>query len=144
MNRKAETDVSSDLLTKEVIFIILTLGFIVGMFFVIDSKTDGASTLEEYYSKEISRMINSASPGDIIEIQVHDATEIAQKNEIDFNEIFNFHNSENEICVRLTRARQTCYYYFNDISIPNSEIKFGLGENDGNTLVFQVAEKSNE
>ncbi len=144
MNRKAETDVSSDLLTKEVIFIILTAGFIIGMFFVIENKTDGAFLLEEYYSKEISRIINAASPGDVIEIQVHDATIIAQKNELNFNEAFNFHNSENEICVRLTRARQTCYYYFNDVSVQNSEIKFGLGENDKNTLVFQVAEKSDE
>ena len=114
VNRKAET---GDIVMDNIIYLILLILFFVGMLAFVNSKMNGAPLFEDYYAKEIVKIIENSSPGDEIVIDVHKATEIAKKNKIANEEIFSFDNFKNEVCVKLSPGRASCYSYFNDVSV---------------------------
>jgi hypothetical protein len=135
MNKKA-----SETLMDNFVYLILLVIFISILGFYIWSQMNGASIYSDYYSKEITKIINTAKPGDTINLDVHKATEIAQKNDIPLSrskELFTFNNPENEVCVKLSKGRKTCYHYFNDVDIINPEVKLGVPTNK---LVFEIIE----
>ena len=137
MNRKA-----SETLWDNAIYFILAVIFFSGLMYYILNQKNGASIWEDYYAKEISRVINLAKPGDVITLDIHKATEIAQKNKLSSNsEIFTFDNKNNEICVKLSLGRKKCYSYFNNVDIINQRIEFGVPIN---ILKFDIWEKQNE
>jgi len=114
MNKKA----TAELLKDQAIFLILAILFLVMMFTFINHEKNNAGVWEEYYAKEIVKTINSASAGDEIILDVHKATEIAQKNKLQSNsEIFTFDNKNKQACVKLGQGRKTCYNYFNNVNI---------------------------
>ncbi len=124
---------------QNVLYIIIVIIFIVGIFLFVQNQQNGASIWEKYYAKEISKVINLAQPGDSITLDIHKATEIAQKNKLSsFSEIFQFDNSNNELCVKLSLGRKTCYSYFNNVDINNIKIELGTPIN---ILKFEVTEK---
>ncbi|MFH1803240.1 MAG: hypothetical protein ABH864_07395 [archaeon] len=126
-------------LKANVIYILLTIAFIVLLGAYVWDQPNGASVWAEYYSKEIARMINVAEPGQTITLDVHKATEVAYNNYFrDQNKIFEFHNERNEVCVKLTTYRKTCYTYFNDVDIVEYKIIPGRPIN---LLEFTVQEK---
>ncbi len=131
-----------DLVMQNALYVILVIIFVAGMFFFIQGQQNGASIWEKYYAKEISRVINLAQPGDSITLDIQKATEIAQENELQtFSEIFQFDNINNEICVKLSLGRKSCYYYFNNVDIVNTQIELAVPEN---ILKFKVIEKQKE
>lgn len=134
MNRKA----SDDVLMSNVIYIILTVTAFALTFFIVRSHYNGASTWEEFYSKELTKVINLAESGDAVILDIHKATEIALDNEVPFNEIFAFDNLEKEICVKLSKGRKTCYSYFNNVDVVNYEVK--IAQPEKNVLVFEIRE----
>lgn len=138
MNRKAQSKILWNNISKLIILIL----FVAGIYIFISGQLNGAFVWSDEYSKEISKVINLASPGDKIELDVHKATSVALNNEVPLNEIFSFDNTNNEICVKLSRGRQTCYSYFNNVDIINPQIK--LAQPNKNILTFQIAEKPEE
>ena len=50
------------------------------IFFGVLDKKESSATYTDYYAKETARLINYARPGDVITIDIHDATKIAKKN----------------------------------------------------------------
>lgn len=113
MNKRA-----SSILYTNVLFLIILIVFFVGMLSFVYSKMNSASVWEDYYAKEIVKVIDLSKPGDTIVIDVQRATEIAQKNKIaNFEQIFSFDNFNNEVCVKLSLGRASCYNYFNDVNV---------------------------
>lgn len=107
-------------------------------------KSSGGSLKEEFYVKKISLLLEYSKPGDEVQLNVHDATKIALSNGIpsgELNSIFNFDNLNNEVCVKLTRGRKTCYQYFNSVDVIEPRIKLGLGDEGTNVLTFKITEK---
>ncbi len=140
MDKKASI---GKLLTDHAVYITIILAFLVGMFLFINSQMNGAAIWEDYYSKEISKVVNIAQPGDEITIDIHKATEVAKRNDmINFDETFVFHNKDNKICVKLSLGRQTCYKYFNNVDIIDKKVR--LAEATVNILTFKIIEKQNE
>src|SRR3989344_1220414 len=122
MNKKA-----SDIVMQNVLYVLIVIIFVAGIFFFVQNQQNGASIWEKYYAKEISRVINFAQSGDNITLDIHKATEIAQKNKLSsFSEIFQFDNLNNEICVKLSLGRKTCYSYFNNVDITNVQLDLGV------------------
>jgi len=122
MNKKAKF---GDIVIDNVIYLVLLIIFFVGMLAFANSKANGASVWEDYYAKEISKVIDSSSSGDNFVIDVHKATEIAKKNKLDsFEEIFSFDNFKNEVCVKLSRGRASCYNYLNEVNVAVSGDKW--------------------
>lgn len=135
MNRKA-----SETLKDNVIYLILLIAFFSLMLLFISSQANGASAWSNYYAKELTKVINSASPGDEIILDVHKATEVARRNEVQsFNEIFTFNNIEKEVCVKLSPGRTSCYSYFNDVDILDPRVNPASGTSgETNTLTFKI------
>jgi len=136
MNKRGDI---SDVLFENAIYIILAVVFTIGMFLFVWQQSNGAAIFEQYYASEITKAINMAQPGDKVSIDVQKATEIASNNKItDFNQIFSFFNSKNELCIKLSRGRATCMNYYNNVDILNVNMKYGI---PGSVLYFEIGEK---
>jgi hypothetical protein len=141
MNRKA----GSNLLLGNVVFIVIVLVFLFGMGWYVSDQRSGASFWSDFYAKEISRVINSAESGDEVRLDVQSLMEIARENEVEsLSEIFQFDNLGNRVCVSLSKARKSCYWYFNDVDIVDFELELGLGKDDGNVLKFGIKEREKD
>jgi hypothetical protein len=82
------------------------------------SKMNGAAIWEDYYAKEVVSVVDLAKPGDVIILDVQKATLLAQKNKIkNFEDIFQFDNIKNEVCVKLSVGRASCFNFFNDVNV---------------------------
>ena len=136
MNKKG------DVIWDNTIYLLIGIAFFAMTFYFVVSQGNGAGIWSRYYAKEVSKIINLAEPGDVIELDIHKATEIAQKNKItNFNGTFNFDNMKNELCLKLSSGRRTCYSYFNDVDIVDVKIEQGVPIN---ILKFRIAEKTHE
>lgn len=139
MNKKGKF---SEVLMSNVVFIILLVVFLVGMLMFVYSKMNGDSVYEDYYAKELVKVVDLAKPGDIVALDVHKATEIAKKNNIaDFKEIFSFDNNKNELCVKLSAGKASCYSYFNNVNVGDVWIEYAASVNGAskNLLHFKVS-----
>jgi hypothetical protein len=105
-NKKAE------LLTENIIFIILNLVFfsILATFILI--KTNDSSLLEEAYAKKIALILDSAEPGMNVTLNMDDA--IKKKDEKYTGKIVEI--QENLVTVRLSQKGGYSYSFFNDVS----------------------------
>ncbi|MBM3233058.1 hypothetical protein FJZ18_02740 [Candidatus Pacearchaeota archaeon] len=126
---------ASDILHSTIAFIFILLLFTFGMWYYIYQQKSGASVWEDYYAKQLTIVMNSARPGDIIVLDVHKATEIAQKASVSFESIFLI--SDQETCVRLSQGRKTCYSFFNRV---DAEIELRTGV-PGNVIEIKVLEE---
>lgn len=136
MNKKAISIVMTNL-----VYLILLVIVTMGMLFYIQSKQNNASIWAEYYVEELSKLVNFAKPGDIITFDVHKATEIAYKKQVSSrSEIFSFDNPNNEICVKLSVGRKTCYSYFNNVDV----ISKGIALGPPNTLTIEITKTQDE
>lgn len=143
MNKKAAL---GDIILDNAVYLIFIVLNLVGMIYFIASYQGGASVWENYYVKEIVKIIDFAEPGDSVCLDVHKATEIAKSNNVrSFSEIFTLNNIENEFCVKLSKGRKTCFTYFNEIDITNIQLKLAEGvdrnkEHTLNILCFDFAQ----
>jgi hypothetical protein len=130
-----------NLLEGNVIYVILALFFVVAMVVFIWSKSNGANVWQDYYAKEIVKVINSGKPGDYIVINVQQGTKIAARSGLNVYSatLFNFDSKNNKVCLKLTKGSQTCYSYFNDVAISNISMEWGVPEN---MLHFSIVAKT--
>ena len=137
MNKKGEGDFGS-FLHENVIYLVLLAMFAFLIFFTINGFSNGAAVWEDYYAKELTKVIDLSHPGDEIAIDIHKATEIAKKNRVkSFSSIFNFDNLKNEVCVKLKEGRKTCYFFSKDVDVVDRDLKLGV---PGNVLNFKISE----
>ena len=86
---------TGEILTNNLIYIILFLVFFMLMFYFVVGFQDGSSVWEEFYAKEIVKIVNEAEPGTEIYLDVTALTKIAFKHGKSRNEIMNlFLNGE--------------------------------------------------
>lgn len=140
MNKKAQ---SSSMLMNNIIYVIILVIFAVGMMMFIYSKMNGAAVWQDFYAKDIVKMIDSAKPGESFIINVQGATEIAKANKVsDFEKIFQFDNLKNQVCVQLGTGKASCFRYFNEVSIGYDESgKWIALAQPENMLHFRVVSK---
>mgnify|MGYP001565703767 FL=1 len=103
-----------ELLTENVIFIILNIVFIVILFLFLFMKTGSAAVLEEKYAKQIALIIDSAEPGMVIYIDMEDAIKIAQKEGRDLNKDVVVIDG-NIVKIQLREKGGYVYSYFNNV-----------------------------
>lgn len=141
MNKKA----AGNILPDTVVNLIILLLFFLPLFFFVLQQQEGAGIWSDYYAKEIVKVIDFSEPGDEAWIDVHKATGIAKKNEVkSFSEIFRIDNAKNEVCVKLSAGRITCYNYFSDVDVVDLDLILGETKNEEgefvNVLYFKVIE----
>jgi len=136
MNKKAGL---GETLWNNSVYLILLVLFVVVMVGHVWLQMSGAEIWSQYYSKEISKVINLAQPNDEITLDVHKATKIAVDHNVNEQEIFSFDNEKNEVCIKLTKNRKTCYSYFNQVDIVDYRVRPTL---DTNVLTLKIVEKT--
>jgi hypothetical protein len=133
MNKKAAMP---SILQSNVIYVLFTGLFVIGIFMAIYYYRDNANTWEEIYAKEIARMINLAEPGDIIAIDIHKGSLVARKQGFnEYSSIISFDNPRREIVVKLRKLGETRFSYVNNVLIENVSIELGVPTN---VLHFRV------
>ncbi len=146
MSEEGESE-TGGILQDPIVYLLILVFFSIGMVAYITQQQSGAAIWEDYYSKEIVKIINFADAGYSVCIDVHKATKIAKKNEVkSFSEIFRVDNVNNEVCVKLSQGRKTCYSYFNEVDAVNLDLQLGVNKNEKgeivNVLCFDVKEVS--
>ncbi len=138
MNKKAEVE---DLLKSYLVYFILLVIFVSGMFYFIYQQREGADVWANYYSNEMAKVIDFMEEGDSICLDVHKASEIAEKNEVGTgSEIFEINNIKNEVCVKFSKGIKRCTNYFNNVEIVNLDFKLATYKDKKfvNTLCFNA------
>jgi hypothetical protein len=104
----------ANILTENIIFIILNLLFLSILILFVFSKSGGAAVLEEKYSKQIALILDSAKPGMTIRLNMDDALNKKEK-DFDSNSIVAIQN--NIVTMQLREKGGYSYSFFNDIDV---------------------------
>jgi len=103
-----------NILTENIIFIILNLVFVVILVLFIFSKMSSESVIEEKYAKQIALIVDEAKPVMEIHLNMQDAVEKAKKNKISPENIVSI--SENVVNVKInSRGEGYSYSFFNNV-----------------------------
>lgn len=110
-----------NILTENIIFIVLNLAFITILLIFLFSKTSDIAVLEEKYAKQIALMIDAAEPGMIIHLNMEDAIEKAVENKINPSNIVSING--NFVTVKLSGKGsnpESSYSFFNDVKVDSN------------------------
>lgn len=102
-------------LTENVIFIVLNLIFLTILVIFIYSKSGNEAVLEEKYAKQIALIIDSAKPGMEIHLNMEDAYKKAEGNNWKSEDIVSI--SGNTVNVKLRDGKGYSYEFFNDVTV---------------------------
>lgn len=132
-----------NILTENIIFIILNLAFIGIIVLFISLKTGDAAVLEEVYAKQIAMMIDAAKPGMIISLDMKEGVEKLEKeknkkiDELTKEEIESIVKVQgNIVSVSLRKDKSYSYSFFNDVNV-NSYINTENNEE----FIFVITKK---
>ena len=105
-----------NILTENLIFIILNIVFLMILVLFLFSKMGNASVLEEKYAKQIAMIIDSAKPEMEIYLDMDDAIKNAEKNSVDGNDIISVR--DNVVTVKLQEnSKGYSYSFFNNVEV---------------------------
>ena len=107
-----------NILTENIIFIVLNLAFITILLLFLFSKTSGTAVLEEKYAKQIALMIDAAEPGMIIHLNMEDTIEKAVENKINPSNSVSI--TGNVVTIKLSEKGsnpKSSYSFFNDVEV---------------------------
>jgi len=113
-----KTGKRGNILTENIIFIVLNLAFLTILLLFLFSKTGSVAVLEEKYAKQIALMIDAAEPGMIINFNMKDAIEKAVEEGRNPANIVLI--NENVVTVKLSEKGsnpESSYSFFNDVQI---------------------------
>ena len=102
-----------EILTENIIFIILNLIFFTILILFIFSRTGSAALLEEEYAKQVALMIDAAKPGMIFHLNVEELIDKAEKEGFSRDVIS---VGKNIVTVKLRSKGGYSYSFFNDVS----------------------------
>jgi len=125
----------ANILTENIIFILLNLVFLSILILFIFSKAGSAAVLEERYAKEIALLIDSAKPVMEITLNMQDALKEAKKNNFDKKNIVTI--TDNLVTVKLREKGGYSYSYFNNVdafAFPQDENFMAITINKKNEL----------
>lgn len=128
-----------NLLTGEVIFLVLNIVFISILIIFVLSKTNSSAFLEEQYAKEIALMIDSAKPGMILHLNMEDAISKAESNSIAAADIVKI--TGNVVTIKLKEKGQYSYSFFNNVSVEKSNY---LDSSNNKEWVFAITKKNEQ
>lgn len=104
-----------NILTENLIFLILNLVFLVILILFVFVKMDSAFLLEESYAKQIALLIDGARHGTSIRLNMEDAIKIAENEGWDIKKIVS--KTDNVIIVKLREKGGYSYSFFSDVDV---------------------------
>jgi len=104
----------ANILTENIIFIILNLVFLTILLLFLFSKIESAVVLEERYAKQIALLIDSAKPATDIHLNMEEAFNKIEKG-WNINNIVTING--NIVTVKLREKGGYSYSFFNDVDV---------------------------
>lgn len=126
-----------NILTENIIFIILNLVFLSILILFLFSKMGSAAVLEEGYAKKIALLMDSAKPGMVISIDMENAIKIAEKEKWPVENMVTI--KDNIVTVKLREKGGYSYSFFNDVNLDEDKTNFDTTTNKG--YYFVIGEK---
>ncbi len=121
-----------NIVMENLVFIILNLVFFSILVLFIFTKMSSPFVLEERNAKSLALMIDSAKPGTKIKMDFEDQIKIAEKNNVEKNNLVNIVG--NVVNVNLAGKKGYSYSFFTDFEVREYF--------DENSLIIIVDEKS--
>jgi len=112
----------ANILTENIIFIILNLVFLTILVVFVFSKAGGAAVLEEKYAKQIALAIDAAKPLMIITLNMQDAFDKMEEGWVEENAVM---IKDNIVTVKLREKGGYSYSFFNDVDVTSYPDKKG-------------------
>ncbi|MEX0920534.1 MAG: hypothetical protein WDZ69_03070 [Candidatus Pacearchaeota archaeon] len=113
--RKIKSNKKGNILTENIIFLILNIVFISILVLFVFSKMGGAAVLEEKHAKQIALIVDSAEPYTIVSLDMEDAIEIAEDENRNLDEVVMVR--DNVVTVQLREDGGYSYSFFNDVNV---------------------------
>lgn len=126
-----------NILTQNIIFIVLNLVFLSILIIFLFSKMGNAALLEEKYAKQIALILDSAEPGMVISLNMEDAIKIAKKENRNLSdEVISL--KDNIVTVKLREKGSYSYSFFNDLDY-GTDFSIYLNESSAKEyIIFMV------
>lgn len=117
MKRLVRNKKGVELLHNVIIFILLNVIFFAALFYFVSRAGTGAGLVEQVYAKQIALLIDQAKSGTVIEIDVSEIYDFADKNGFTRTETVKIDSEENIVTVRVTEGKGYSYGFFssNDV-----------------------------
>lgn len=141
MNRKA------NVLMDNIMYIILLVFFVILIWGFLHNRANSSALWEDFYAKELARIVDSGQAGDSLRLDVQKGTTIAKRNGLNIQEvgsIFVFNAKDKKVCVQLSASGGKCYPYFNDLVVTDVGIEIGVPSNFLNFKLQERTEVKNE
>ena len=110
-----KTGKRGNILTENIIFIVLNLVFITILLLFVFTKTGSAAVLEEKYAKQIALLIDAAELGMSIHLNMEEAITTAREKNLPADEIVRI--TGNLVTVKLEDGVGHSYTFFNDVEV---------------------------
>ncbi|MEK6909048.1 MAG: hypothetical protein AABX23_03290 [Nanoarchaeota archaeon] len=130
-----------DFFTGNIVYLIILILFLFYMFSIISSYSNGATYYEDFYSKEIVKIINKAEPGMEFKIDITPLANAASKNEKLIKEIISIDNVNNKVTASARIGSGTSFDFFMDFDIIDWYVESPSGGADKTRLIFKVVRK---
>jgi hypothetical protein len=137
MDNLKVTSKKANILTENIIFIILNLAFLTILILFVFSKAGSAAVLEEKYAKQIALTIDAAKPLMIITLNMQDAFNKMEKDWIK-EDVVKIDKENNLVIVKLGEKGGYTYSYFNDVDVN------AYPDNKGNYIIYVNDYNENE
>jgi hypothetical protein len=106
-----------NVLTSTLLFIILNVIFFTIFFLEVAYAGTKVNIYEQTYSKQIALLIDSAKPGTVLDWDVSEAYNIANKNKADLAQIIQIDNENQRVLVKLGGGKGYSFNFFTDAKI---------------------------
>jgi len=111
----------TEVLTEEIIFIVLNLIFFAALFIFIINSIGGKAYYQQVYAKQLALVLDEMKPGTSILVDITDAVKFAGKKE----NIINIDNTNKKVVVRITSIGGYSYTYFNNLKFTSKYSPIG-------------------
>ena len=137
MDKRGDTSI----MMNSIIYIIIFILFFSLMFWFVGSYSNGSALWEDFYSKEIVRLINTAKPGEEFKIDVTPLAVVASRSGKPIKDIVSVDNVNNQIIVSTKLNSGVSFKFFNDVDIVDWFVESPSGSPDSTRFIFKVVEE---
>ena len=137
MDKRGDTSIMMDTILHIIIFIL----FFSVMFWFVGSYSNGAAFWEDFYAKEIVRVINGAEPGMEFKIDVTKLAVVAFKKTKPIKDIVYIDNVNNRVVVSSRLNAGTSFGFFKDVDIVEWKTEGPSGRPENTQFMFKVKER---
>lgn len=100
--------------------------------------------LEDFYAKEIALLIDGATPGTNLAIDVTELAGVAVKNGKPVRDMINIDNVNNKITVSTRLNTGTSFVFFNDVDVVYKPVELPSGSSQTSQFIFEVKARQRE